>query len=150
MIDWIRLIIDASMTDSGRFWVQVGILVALVVVVAPYAILRVVQLVKAGVFDTQAHTVETYQQAMKADEELLESLKQTVAQLQAEVAAAKGREAGFEARLDAMQARHKREMDGMAARFEARIAELEARLENFECIIAPGCPNRKRRIVTEI
>jgi hypothetical protein len=135
------LLFAVADSQASRFWLQLLILAALVVLgcVMLYDRFKVMQhkrVIEAG---------EDFDMALDAKKALNISLAQRMTSLEGEVASARTRESELRALVAQMESDHKAEIDGLRRRFEAEIAELRGRLEDYECVVAPGCPNRKRR-----
>jgi Tfp pilus assembly protein PilN len=135
---------SVSASSSGRFWLQFCILVVLTVVAIVVIAGVVYDRWKVISHRRTQETAEDFNTALTAKDAANDSLSERVAALEAEVRAANARSDAITSRMDLMRDRHGAEMEGMRRAFEAEIADLRARLENFECVKAPTCMKRLR------
>jgi hypothetical protein len=131
-------------SSSGRFWLQFCILVVLTVVAIAVLSGFIYDRVKAMQHNRAQEAAEDWNTALSAKDAANDGLAERVAALEAEIRAANARSDALTSRMDLMRDRHGAEMEGMRRAFEARIALLEARLEDFECVKAPTCNRRAR------
>jgi hypothetical protein len=127
-------------SSTGRFLVQLLILIALCVIGG----LALWDRYKAMQHRRGQETAEDYDMALDAKDALNAGLSSRVASLEKEMGLARERETALVKRIDTMRARHEAEMEDVCRTFEKRIAALEARLIDFECMKAPTCKARLR------
>jgi biopolymer transport protein ExbB/TolQ len=134
-------------SSSGRFWLQFCILIVLTVVAIVIIANVVFDRWKAMQHNRAQETAEDFNTALSAKDAVNDGLAERVAALESEVRSANARSDAITSRMDLMRDRHGAEMEGMRRAFEAEIADLRARLENFECVKAPMCAKRVRPAV---
>jgi molecular chaperone GrpE (heat shock protein) len=129
-----------SGSAAGRFWLQFLILL----VVAIVAGVLLWDRAKAIQHNRNREAAEDFDTALDAKDALVTSLNARVCALEAEAGRAKEREERLLRRMDMQRARSEAELEDVKRTLGARIAMLESRLEDFECVLSQTCKKRRR------